>query len=187
MTDIHRRRLVLAGLAAGFGPLAACATRPSPNDMTPIVFVPGNGDTAGLWITTIWRFESNGWPRDRLHAIDLPYPLARDDDTKPQPGRTSTTEHAAFLAAEVQRVLARTGASKVALVGNSRGGNAIRNYVANGGGAALVSEFRVAGWSLRSVADALAGVANSQGVISKDGADAIRFRLMQAQMRKGSR
>jgi len=55
------------------------------------------------------------------------------------------------------------------------------------GGAALVSEFRVAGWSLRSVADALAGVANSQGVISKDGADAIRFRLMQAQMRKGSR
>ena len=51
-------------------------------DLPPIVFVHGNGDTAGLWMTTIWRFESNGWPRDRLHAIDLPYPLARDDDTE---------------------------------------------------------------------------------------------------------
>jgi hypothetical protein len=26
----------------------------------PVLFVHGNGDTAGLWITTIWRFESNG-------------------------------------------------------------------------------------------------------------------------------
>ena len=139
MTDLQRRSLLLAGLAAGIGPLAACATRPASNDMTPIVFVPGNGNTAGLWITTIWRFESNGWPSERLHAIDLPYPLARDDDTQPQPGRTSTAEHTAYLAAEVERVLARTGASKVALVGNSRGGNAIRDYIANGGGAARVS------------------------------------------------
>ena len=29
----------------------------------------------------------------------------------------------------------RTGASRVALVGNSRGGNSIRNYIKNGGGA----------------------------------------------------
>jgi triacylglycerol lipase len=33
-------------------------------------------------------------------------------------------------------VLQATGASKVVLVGNSRGGYAIRNYVQNGGGAA---------------------------------------------------
>ena len=99
----------------------------------------GNGDTAALWITTLWRFESNGWPRDRLHAIDLPYPLARDDDARPQDGRTSTAEHMQFLAAEVDKVLAATGATQVVLVGNSRGGNAIRNYIANGGGAAAVS------------------------------------------------
>ena len=139
MTDLTRRRILLAAMAASAGPLAACATRPAADDKPPVVFVPGNGDPAALWMTTMWRFESNGWPRERLHAIDLPYPLARDDDTKPQAGRTSTAEHTAYLAAEVRTVLARTGAAKVALVGNSRGGYPIRNFIANGGGGALVS------------------------------------------------
>ncbi len=142
---ITRRRLLLAAAAAGTASLAACANRPSAADMPPIVFVPGNGDTAAICMTTVWRFESNGWPRDRLHAIDMPYPLARDDDTKDQPGRSSTGEHMAFLAAEVKRVLAATGASKVALVGNSRGGYAIRNFIANGGGAPLVSHVVLGG------------------------------------------
>ncbi len=136
---ITRRRLLLAAAAAGTASLAACANRPSAAEMPPIVFVPGNGDTAALWMTTIWRFESNGWPRDRLYAIDMPYPLARDDDAKEQPGRSSTAQHMAYLAAEVRKVLAATGASKVALVGNSRGGYPIRNFIANGGGSALVS------------------------------------------------
>ena len=99
----------------------------------------GNGDTAALWQTTVWRFESNGWPRERLHAIDVPYPLSRDDDTKPQPGRTSAAEHMAYLKAEVDKVLKATGAKQVVLVGNSRGGNAIRNYIYNGGGDKTVS------------------------------------------------
>jgi len=51
----------------------------------------------------------------------------------------------AYLAAEVRKVLAATGASKVALVGNSRGGNAIRNYIAHGGGAAMVSHVVLGG------------------------------------------
>jgi pimeloyl-ACP methyl ester carboxylesterase len=105
----------------------------------PVVFVHGNGDTAALWQSTLWRFESNGWPRERLHAIDLPYPLARDADSKPQPGRTSADEHMAFLRQEVQAVLQRTGARQVVLVGNSRGGNAIRHFICNGGGQSLVS------------------------------------------------
>lgn len=134
MTD---RRTFLAASAALT--LTACATRPSMIEPMPIVFVHGNGDTAALWQATIWRFESNGWPRERLHAIDLPYPLARDDDGKPQAGRTSTAEHMEFLKAEVERVLRTTGARQVALVGNSRGGYAIRNYIQNGGGAATVS------------------------------------------------
>jgi triacylglycerol lipase len=118
----------------------ACATSPSMTEQhPPIVFVHGNGDSAALWQTTIWRFESNGWPRDRLHAIDLPYPLARDDDAKAQPGRTSAAEHMAFLRAEVDKVLQATGARQVVLVGNSRGGYAVRNYIQNGGGAARVS------------------------------------------------
>jgi pimeloyl-ACP methyl ester carboxylesterase len=139
MTQPISRRLLLVALAAL---LAACAgLRPpgsAPADpFPPIVFVHGNGDSAALWTPTLWRFESNGWPRERLRAIDLPYPLARDDDTKPQDGRTSTAEHMLFLAAEVERLLKTTSAKKVVLVGNSRGGNAIRNYIANGGAATV--------------------------------------------------
>ena len=133
-----RRALMLAALASTTL-LVSCANAPVAPVTPPIVFVHGNGDTAALWHTTVWRFESNGWARERLHAIDLPYPLARDTDNKPQDGRTSTTEHMQYLAAEVDKVLAATGASQVVLYGNSRGGNAIRNYIANGGGAAKVS------------------------------------------------
>jgi pimeloyl-ACP methyl ester carboxylesterase len=133
------RRHALWTLAAAVL-LGACSTpAPAPPPQPPIVFVHGNGDTAALWTTTLWRFESNGWPSDRLHAVDLPYPLARDEDNLPQPGRTSSTEQAQFLSAEVDKVLARTGAQQVVLVGNSRGGNTIRNYVQNHGGASKVS------------------------------------------------
>ena len=111
----------------------------SPDTRPPLLFVHGNGDSAALWTTTLWRFESNGWPRSRLDAVDLPYPLARDDDTVAQAGRSSAAEQAQALAVAVDRLLARTGARQVVLVGNSRGGNAIRNYVQNFGGAAKVS------------------------------------------------
>ncbi|MBV7543775.1 alpha/beta fold hydrolase [Acidovorax sp. sic0104] len=138
--SLPRRSLLWGAAAAAALALAGCATRaPSLAEAPPIVFVHGNGDTAALWQATVWRFESNGWPRERLHAIDLPYPLSRDDDAKPQPGRTSAAEHMAYLKAEVDKVLQRTGARQVVLVGNSRGGNAIRNYVYNGGGDRAVS------------------------------------------------
>ena len=101
----------------------------------PIVFVHGNGDGAANWLTTLWRFESNGWPHDRLHAIDAPNPLSRDDDAVAQADRTSAAEHAAYLASEIDAVLKRTGAKQVVLVGNSRGGNAIRTYVRDYGAA----------------------------------------------------
>jgi triacylglycerol lipase len=135
------RRYLLQGAAVAAAlVLSACANfGGSRTDTPPIVFVHGNGDTAALWLTTQWRFESNGWPRERLHAIEVPYPLARDDDSKPQAGRTSTTEHMAFLSAEVDKVLAATGAKQVVLIANSRGGNAVRNYIQNGGGASKVS------------------------------------------------
>lgn len=101
----------------------------------PIVFVHGNGDTAGLWITTLWRFESNGYPRELMHAVDLRHPLARSNNDKPQAGRSSTDDVMKQLAEEVAEVRQRTGAEKVVLVGNSRGANTIRNYLKNGGGA----------------------------------------------------
>ena len=132
--------LLVAALA-----LAGCADlpgRPGSDGLQatpPIVFVHGNGDSAALWQTTLWRFESNGWPANRLHAVDMPYPLARDMDAQAQAGRTSTAESAQFLKREVDKILRETGASQVVLMGNSRGGYAIRNYIDNFGGAALVS------------------------------------------------
>jgi pimeloyl-ACP methyl ester carboxylesterase len=131
--------------------LAACAQGPSVQEAPPIVFVHGNGDSASIWTTTLWRFESNGWPRERLHAIDMPLPLARDDDTREQPGRSSTTEHATFLKSEVEKVLQATGAKQVVLVGNSRGGNAIRNYVQNMGGDRVVSHAVIGGGTSHGV------------------------------------
>ncbi|WP_213955009.1 alpha/beta fold hydrolase [Variovorax sp. dw_954] len=141
---MHTRRHILAtGLVTSL--LAACSTMPSSADRPPIVFVHGNGDSAALWQTTIWRFETNGWPRDRLIALDQPMPLARDNDNVPQAGRSSPAESMAFLQGEVDRVLKATGASKVILIGNSRGGNTIRNYVQNGGGASKVSQVVLGG------------------------------------------
>ncbi|HWH84342.1 MAG TPA: alpha/beta fold hydrolase [Burkholderiaceae bacterium] len=129
--DLTRRHLLLGSAAAAL--LAGCATRGRGAAPPPIVFVHGNGDSAALWTTTLWRFESNGWPRERLHAIDLPYPLARDDDTKPQDGRSSIADSRAFLAAAVERALAGSDAKQVVLIANSRGGNAVRSFIANGG------------------------------------------------------
>ncbi len=137
--------VLLNGCAMISAPDGMKPPQSSTADTPPIVFVHGNGDTAALWLTTLWRFESNGWPRSRLHAIEVPYPLARDEDAKPQAGRTSTTEHAAYLSAEVDKVLAATGASQVVLFANSRGGYAVRNYIQNGGGAAKVSHAILSG------------------------------------------
>ncbi len=142
--------------------VTGCATRSPaepepPPPPPPIVFVHGNGDSAALWQTTLWRFESNGWPTGRLHAVDLPFPLARDDDTRPQPGRTGSADHMAQLKAEVEAVLSRSGADRVILIGNSRGGNAIRNYIQNGGGEQKVSHAVLAGtpnhgiWAVRGL------------------------------------
>ena len=105
--------------------LAGCANLAPRDAYPPIVFVHGNGDTAALWVPTLWRYESNGWPRDRLFAPDMPYPLARSDNAKPQEGRSSATENMQNLAAEVARARRLTGAEKVVLVGNSRGGNGV--------------------------------------------------------------
>lgn len=133
------RRHFLAGSAAVFavGPLAACAGRFAAAN--PIVFVHGNGDTAALWHTSFWRWESNGFDTDRLFAIDFPHPLARSNDAVYQAGRSSTMDQREQLAGFVAEVKFRTGADRVVLVGSSRGGNAIRNYVKNGGGDRHVS------------------------------------------------
>ncbi|HYW63003.1 MAG TPA: hydrolase [Bradyrhizobium sp.] len=136
------RRTLLRGAAAlplaggNFG-LPAFAQTPPPaptaGAMPPVLFVHGNGDHAALWITTLWRMESNGVPRERMFAINFTDPVARTDDTKPEPNKSSTEDQRRELGEAIQDLKRRTGASRVALVGNSRGGNSIRSYIKNGG------------------------------------------------------
>src|SRR5215470_3369945 len=89
----------------------------------PVVFVHGNGDSSALWINNLWRFESNGYKRDQLFAIDFPYPNARRDDAKPEPFRSSTDDQMRELAEFVTQAQKASGRSKLALVGSARGGN----------------------------------------------------------------
>src|SRR6185437_13168011 len=138
------RRTILRGagalplLASQFGTaaFAQTATAPAPsgaNDIPPILFVHGNGDHAALWITTLWRMESNGVTRDRMFAINFTDPLARNDDAAAQADRSSSEDQRRELGEAIAALKKRTGAARVALVGNSRGGNSIRSYIKNGG------------------------------------------------------
>jgi pimeloyl-ACP methyl ester carboxylesterase len=139
MPALKRSLASLVGLlaltaAAVLAPAARGAER-----APPILFVHGNGDSAALWTTIVWRFESNGYDPARLFAMDFTHPSARTDDTKPQVNRSSTDDALRELGAKVAEIQARTGQKQVVLVGSSRGGNAIRNYVKFGGGAPNVS------------------------------------------------
>ena len=102
-------------------------------EVPPILFVHGNGDYDALWMTTMWRMESNGIARDRMLAINFTDPNARSDDTVEQANRSSTEDQRRELAAAIAELKRRTGTARVALVGSSRGGYAIRNVVRNGG------------------------------------------------------
>jgi pimeloyl-ACP methyl ester carboxylesterase len=107
--------------------------RASAADVAPIVFVHGNGDSRAFWEPTVWRFESNGYPRERLFTFNFRDPLSRDTNSRRQEFRSSTDDQLIQLAAAIDTVLRATGADKVALVASSRGGNAVRNYLADGG------------------------------------------------------
>ncbi|WP_046868577.1 alpha/beta fold hydrolase [Microvirga massiliensis] len=107
----------------------------------PIIFVHGDGDDAEIWYTVLWRFESNGYDPRRLIAIDFPNPgTGRPGNYgQPHPGRSTTGEQLIELAARVEEVRRSISQDKVVLVAHSRGGNAVRNYIKNGGGHATVT------------------------------------------------
>ena len=141
------RRALLAALA-----LPALARAQPAAALPPILFVHGNGDHAALWMTTLWRFAANGWPEDRLRAVNMPDPLARADDAVAQPHRSSSAEQTERLRGFVAAFLAETGAPRLALVGNSRGGYPIRDLLMQGG-AAQVSHAVTCGTPNRGVFD----------------------------------
>ncbi|MCC8956165.1 hydrolase, partial [Bradyrhizobium sp. Pear77] len=126
---------LLSGRLAVPALVQSALAQPAPaDDIPPILFVHGNGDHAALWLTTLWRMESNGVPRERMAAINFTDPLARTDDKVEQAGRSSTEDQRRELAEAVRELKQKSGAARIALVGNSRGGNAIRNTIKNGGG-----------------------------------------------------
>lgn len=135
------RRTVLLGASAlpfataKFGTLAwaQAASPASTSDVPPILFVHGNGDCDAVWMTTLWRMETNGIARDRMSAINFTNPNARDDDRVEQANRSSAEDQRRELAAAIAELKRLTGADRVALVGLSRGGYAIRNVIKNGG------------------------------------------------------
>lgn len=150
------RRGLLGGAAAlwpvvALGQQAPRRQAPVETGPPPVVFVHGNGDSSALWINNIWRFEANGYKRNQLFAIDFSYPNARRDDSKLEPFRSSTEDQMRELSAFVAQVLKATRRRKVALVGSSRGGNAIRNYLKNGGGAEFVSHAVLCGTPNRGI------------------------------------
>lgn len=134
------RRTILQGMgsmpfAAASFPTAALAqsgAAAQAGEVPPVLFVHGNGDYDALWMTTLWRMESNGVARDRMMAINFANPNARSDDTVEQANRSSTEDQRRELAAAIADLKRRTGAPRVALVGSSRGGYAIRNVIRNG-------------------------------------------------------
>jgi pimeloyl-ACP methyl ester carboxylesterase len=134
-TILHLKRnlvlfMLLLALAVGTSVAA---------EQLPIVFVHGNGDYATVWTTTIWRFESNGYDPNLLFAINMMHPIAPSDDTKPAENQSTTVDQVSQLASFVARTLLTTGKDKVILIGNSRGGYTIRNYVKFAGGHAVTA------------------------------------------------
>jgi len=107
-----RGRGLIAGCALPSRTQQETGVPPNASISTPIIFVHGNGDTAALWHTMIWRFESNGYSRDRLFAIDFRYPQARSDDAVPMEGRSSSADQMRELATFVDEVRAKTHAGQ---------------------------------------------------------------------------
>ncbi|MFJ4776641.1 esterase/lipase family protein [Streptomyces sp. NPDC088762] len=99
-------------------PTASADARPQQD---PVVFVHGWNTDGSTWNTMADRFRSDGWPTDHLHQWT--YPTTQSNATT-----------ASQLAAEVDRVLAATGAAKVDLVTHSMGSLSSRYYLKNLGG-----------------------------------------------------
>jgi pimeloyl-ACP methyl ester carboxylesterase len=126
---LNRRRLLQGTAALAFAGVRRAAFAEE-HPAVPIVFAHGDSELAATWETQIWRFESNGYPRDRLFAISFTDPQARDDDSVAQANRSSTEDQLRQLTTFIEDVKAKTGAPKVAIVALSRGGYATREYVA---------------------------------------------------------
>ena len=105
---------------------SGCAgSRRAARERNPVVFVHGWSASASVWEAMTERFRADGWPE--------PYLVAWSYDTN-----LSNVETAGLLAAQVDAVLAETGASRVDIVAHSMGALPARYYVRDLGGDARV-------------------------------------------------
>lgn len=84
----------------------------------PILFVHGYSGDASNWNTMANRFSTDGWPSSYLDRWSYDW-------------RQSNATTAQQLSAEVDRLLAATGATKVDIVSHSMGGLSSRYYLKN--------------------------------------------------------
>ncbi|MFI8192389.1 esterase/lipase family protein [Streptomyces sp. NPDC085946] len=120
--------LVAAGAllaAQASGPAQASGSSRFAPGSHPVLFVHGYSGSAANWNTMADRFRADGWPSSHL-------------DQWGYDSRQSNTTTAQQLSAEVDRLLAATGATQVDVVTHSMGGLSSRHYLKNLGGAAKV-------------------------------------------------
>ncbi|MEV6960295.1 triacylglycerol lipase [Streptomyces sp. NPDC051207] len=91
----------------------------------PVLFVHGYNGDGSNWNTMADRFRADGWPSSHLRQWTYD-------------SRQSNATTAQQLAAEVDRLLAATGASAVDIVTHSMGGLSSRHYLKNLGGTSKV-------------------------------------------------
>lgn len=109
----------------------------------PVVFVHGINGSSEDFKVMIGRFILDGWPQDRLSAIDYP-----------DPSLGCNVDNAETLRQHVQSFLAQTGAKKFDLVAHSMGSLSSRKFVRDLGGAAVVSTFVTLGGPHHGIASA---------------------------------
>ncbi|GAA0235891.1 triacylglycerol lipase [Saccharothrix mutabilis subsp. mutabilis] len=110
--------------------LPALLTSPSAHAAAhdPVLFVHGWNGSASNWNTMISRFRADGRPDDHLRAFS--YDTAKSNATT-----------AEVVRAEVDRLLAATGAAKVDVLTHSMGGLSSRYYARNLGGDAKIDQW----------------------------------------------
>jgi triacylglycerol lipase len=96
----------------------------------PVVFVHGINGDSGDFKVMIDRLILDGWPQDRLSAIDYP-----------DPSWGCNVDNAEILRQHVAKFLQQTGAAKIDLVAHSMGTLSSRKFIRDLGGAALVHTY----------------------------------------------
>lgn len=121
------RPWALAALAALLsGALCVPAARAADCDRRPLILLHGHYYTKASLSVLRDRFIKDGWPEDRVVALDLP-------TTK------CTRAWSLELARAVEQVTRATGCRQVDIVAHSRGGLAARDYIRTLGGGRRVA------------------------------------------------